>query len=254
MFVLVLLGLLLPMSSAHADGASDADANNFLAQINQLRASVGAQPLVLDAQLNQVAAGWSQVMASQGTISHNPDLRAQLTGVRVKLGENVGMGPSVDSVFAAFVASPHHYENLTDPSFSRVGVSVIWVGSTLFTTHDFAAVGSAPAQVVHVPAYTPAPAPAPKPAPVRVAAAPAPAKPLVTTTAPPPPSSTTTTTVAPVPAPEPAPALQPAMAGAGFATSAPITPPRRTSPLPVVVAVLALATVVHGLRRMLRHR
>src|SRR5436305_10088529 len=111
---------------AHANAPNDEAL--FVAKINDLRASVGVQPLVVDPGMTQVAENWTEQMAAQGDISHNPNLHAQLTPNRTKLGENVGMGPSVDSVFSAFVASPHHYANLTDPDFNRVGVAVVWAG------------------------------------------------------------------------------------------------------------------------------
>ncbi len=44
-----------------------------------------------------------------------------------KLGENVGTGPSNDPIWNAFVNSAHHYANIVDPDFNRVGVGVAYV-------------------------------------------------------------------------------------------------------------------------------
>jgi uncharacterized protein YkwD len=34
--------------------------------------------------------------------------------------------------------SPHHRENLLDPQFHRIGISVVWTGVDLLVTEDFA--------------------------------------------------------------------------------------------------------------------
>jgi len=70
-------------------------------------------------------------------LAHNPDLGAAVSGWQA-LDENVGDGPSVDDLWRAFVASPHHLENLLDPQVSAVGVGVVRDGSgRLWTTQDF---------------------------------------------------------------------------------------------------------------------
>jgi len=54
-----------------------------------------------------------------------------------KLGENVGVGPSVDSLTAAFIASPAHYRNLVDPSWDSMGVGVTIVNGTIYVAEEF---------------------------------------------------------------------------------------------------------------------
>src|SRR5438128_8986693 len=84
--------LLLFASPAHADPASDGQ--QFVGMINELRASLGAGPLTMDGNLNDIALAWSQKMADAGDISHNPSLRDLVTANWNKLGENVGVGPT----------------------------------------------------------------------------------------------------------------------------------------------------------------
>ena len=110
----------------------------FLSRINGLRSSKGLGGLTVDAELTGVARRWAANMARAGGISHNPSLASQVTENWVKLGENVGMGPDVDSLFTAFVQSPHHYANLVDPAFTRVGVGVVLTADgTIYTAHEF---------------------------------------------------------------------------------------------------------------------
>ena len=127
----------MPSSAAEApQPAPDAEAQ-FVALINNLRSSNGAPVLSVDGPLTAVARRWASTMADQGHISHNPSLASDVTGAWIKLGENVGVGPDVQTVFRAFVASPEHYRNLLDPGFSRVGVGVVRVTNGIYTTHDF---------------------------------------------------------------------------------------------------------------------
>lgn len=134
MATLVALGV-VPMGSARADGPSDEA--NFVAQINALRATRGAPALEVDAGLTAKARSWAGTMAGQGTIWHS-SLQDGITASWRKLGENVGMGGSVDSLETAFVNSPHHYDNLVDPAFRSVGIGVVRnAAGVLFVAEEF---------------------------------------------------------------------------------------------------------------------
>jgi hypothetical protein len=156
---LTTLGLGFVTPTAGADPAGDA--SQFVSLLNQLRASKGLGPLSVDASLNGMASAWSDHMAAAGTISHNPNLASQAPSNWQTLGENVGMGPTVKSIHDAFVASPHHYENLVNATYGYIGVAVTVSNGTIFVTEDFMGTGSAPA-----------PAPAPVPTAVMLASAP----------------------------------------------------------------------------------
>lgn len=176
---------------AHADTVSDQQ--QFVADINQLRASKGLGALTIDANLTSVALGWAQKMADAGDISHNPSLRDLITSNWNKLGENVGLGPTVDAVFKAFVNSPHHYANLVDPSFTHVGVGVVYRGTTMYTSHEFMQLrgggggGSSGAATTVQPRKVAPPLAAPR---TTVATAPKPTAPAPTTTLPRAPAAT----------------------------------------------------------------
>src|SRR4051812_14642428 len=154
-----MLAMLLPLAASAAPAGADPLADRFLAKINALRASKGLGAVRPDAALTAFAQSWTDHMAAVDVLSHNPAL-ADSPGSWTKAGENVGVGPDLDALFDAFVASPHHYDNLVDPSFNLIGLGVtIRPDGVMYTTHDFEARASAGA----APAVAPAPAPPPPP-------------------------------------------------------------------------------------------
>ena len=225
----LVFGLILAMgvsffpAGAQADAGSDEAA--FVARINSLRAGKGLPALQVNANLVAKARAWSAEMAVAGRIWHST-LSEGITENWKKLGENVGMGGSVDGLHKAFVASPGHYANLVDAAFSHIGVGIVISGDTIFVSQVFMQMMSTKTAPVATPTTTtpttrppattttaPRP-PAPKPAPKPVAAVRAPVAP-----------PTTTTTTAPPVAPEPPPEV----------TAAPADPPRAPSALLVSV-------------------
>jgi uncharacterized protein YkwD len=110
---------------------------SFLALTNQARAAVGVGPLTMDASLQAYARYHAQEMAASGGIYHS-DI-SQLLGPWSTVGENVGVGPSVDAIQNALLASPGHYRNLSDGGFGYVGVGVfVDASGRVWTAHVFA--------------------------------------------------------------------------------------------------------------------
>ena len=184
--------------------AADSNSDFFISSINAIRTSRGLAPLAVDGQLTSVAAGWAQQMSADNTLEHNPNLAAQISGWKTA-GENVGTGPTVQSIEAAFEASPHHFENMVDPGFNAIGVGVVQDGNGIYwVTEDFKqstgaarpapapvrpAAPAAPRPVAHAaprPVSTPRPAPRPQPAAAAAVAVstPAPAPTVAPTTVP----------------------------------------------------------------------
>jgi hypothetical protein len=122
---------------ASADVDPVAAEQEFIGHINALRASLGLNTLTLADSLTGVARDWSQQMANAGGISHRPNLADVAPSNWTKLGENVGVGGSVDSLHNAFVNSPGHYRNLVDPGFTQIAVGVVTVGGTIYVTENF---------------------------------------------------------------------------------------------------------------------
>ena len=153
----------LSITAGAASADTVGDEGDFIARLNNLRASQGLSTLAVDQRLTDMARAWSAQMAAAGAISHNPALTTQAPSDWIKLGENVGVGPTVESLHDAFVASPEHYRNMVDPAFQKVGVGVVYAGAVMYVTVDFMTEAG---QVVAATA----------PVPVAAAAAPAPAK------------------------------------------------------------------------------
>jgi len=226
------LGLILAVgvaffpAGAQADTLSDEAA--FVAKINDLRATKGLAGLQVNANLTTKARAWAAGMAAAGRIWHST-LSDGITADWQKLGENVGMGGSVAGLHAAFVASPHHYENLVDPAFTQVGIGIAMSGSTIFVAEEFmqlmppktAPVVATVTNVLPAPTTTTTAPKPPAPKPVTAAAKPPVLAPTTTTT-------TTPPAVAAPPAPDPtsAPAVAPAASA---------EPPRAPSDLLVSV-------------------
>ena len=210
---------LYPPAPAQADTVSDEAA--FVAKINELRAGKGLAPLEVNANLVAKARAWSAGMAAAGKIWHST-LSEGVTENWKKLGENVGMGGSVDGLHRAFVNSPHHYENLVDPAFGHVGIGIVMNGSTIYVTQVFMQL-----MTVKLPTITvlTTPVTAPKPATTTTTAKPPAHKPVVAAVKPAPAPTTTSTTAPPPDVDVPAPPVE----------AAPVEAPRAPSPLLVSV-------------------
>lgn len=190
--VLALVPSAAPAAAAPTQSAAAQAEAQFVGLINQLRGSRGLAPLAVHGELTARARSWAATMASAGRIFHASDLSAGITANWVKLGENVGVGGDVGSLFDAFVASPSHLANLVDPAYGHVGVGVVVAGDRIYTAHRFMAVApDAPPPPPPPPSAPPTSAPPTTSPPTT--APPTTLPPATTTTAPP----ATTTTVAP---------------------------------------------------------
>ncbi len=136
--MLFALVLVLATAADASDVTVDPDSEaGFVTEINRFRVAQGLVPMEVDDSLTVAAREWAREMAAVGEISHAPDLGSGVAPGWHKLGENVGVGPDVDALHQAFLDSPTHRANLTDPSFNKVAVGVIRDGETLYTTHRF---------------------------------------------------------------------------------------------------------------------
>lgn len=135
--VLLALVATLTASGTEEASATASDESAFVAGLNQVRANVGLPALSVNSQLANLSRGHAQVMADAGSIFHADPISGGYSGAWQKIGENVGVGANIQVLIDAFVASPGHYANIVDPSFTQVGVGVVWRDSALYTTHRF---------------------------------------------------------------------------------------------------------------------
>ncbi|MHB1446771.1 MAG: CAP domain-containing protein [Acidimicrobiales bacterium] len=172
------LGMLVISTPAFA-ASSPSSAEQFIADINALRAQVGVGALSESSALDSIAAGWTVHLESVGTLSHNPNLASSAPSNWLALGENVGVGPDVAALQQAFTNSPEHYANMVDRSYNQIGVAVqIDSNGAMWVTEDYMELPApAPAR-----AAAPVQTTTPTTAPVVRSTAPAPA-PVVRSTA-----------------------------------------------------------------------
>jgi hypothetical protein len=109
-------------SAVLASPAMASPATDLASATNSARSAAGLPALAVNAELTAVAQGWANHLAAAATLSHNPQLRTQVTNWNV-LGENVGVAGDIPTVQAAFMASAPHKANILNPSYTQMGVA-----------------------------------------------------------------------------------------------------------------------------------
>jgi len=181
----------------------------FVNLINSLRTSRGLRPLTVNQNMTSLARQHTVAMAAEQHLAHTADLTAGVTVAWERMGENVGFGSNLGLVWNAFLNSPPHLTNLTDPVYDSIGVAVeIDANGILWTTHRFLQVAEPTPPPIVIP---PPPPTVPKPSPAPTPPAPSVVKPPVRAQVQPP--TSVTTPLAPVavepplaPGPMPSPA------------------------------------------------
>jgi len=130
--LVLVAGLIAPRAAL----AASADEARILSLTNQVRASAGAGPLVLDEGLSTTARRWAAAVAAAGRITHNPDLPITTSGPTA-IAENVAVGTSIQLVHESLVASRSHYTNLVNPTVTRMGIGVVWAGGLVYVVQNF---------------------------------------------------------------------------------------------------------------------
>lgn len=108
------------MTTGAAAASRESDA---LALLNAERVANGLTPVAMHLDLTDDALAWSERMFAEGSLSHNPALSTVTTGWD-KLGENVGVGVSVESLHNAFMNSSSHRGNILG-DYDYVGIAVV---------------------------------------------------------------------------------------------------------------------------------
>ena len=109
----------------------------FLQHINETRVSVGLEALPANQAIVDGSRLWADAMRAAEGIAHDPNLKSAYSRTWVRLGENVGTGPDVESIAAAFVASPSHYANIVRPGWDAAGIGVVTIGNRLYVVERF---------------------------------------------------------------------------------------------------------------------
>lgn len=104
---------------------------------NKVRRARGLQPMRWRRSLSAIARSHSRTMRAAGDIFHST-LSGPIERFRWSIaGENVGVGPTIGSLYQAFMNSPGHRANILHRSYNRQGVGVVLDGSTIYVTIVF---------------------------------------------------------------------------------------------------------------------
>lgn len=113
------------MTGAQAAEARPALQVTRLARLHNIaRLDVERPRLRFDTGLSIVARRHSLRMAREGRLYHSTDLTRRVRRWRY-LGENVGVGPSIEDLQQAFMDSPPHRQNILSGRYRDVGVGVV---------------------------------------------------------------------------------------------------------------------------------
>jgi len=105
---------------------------------NDDRSDQDRRRLDLDAELSQYARRHSQAMAEAGELFHTERLVAKLKDKDWSAaGENVGVGPSLSGIEAAFMGSTPHRRNILNREYEDVAVGVVESDGTFWVTVIF---------------------------------------------------------------------------------------------------------------------
>lgn len=136
------------VSQAVAEGFLVAEENQMTELVNRHRAEHGLGGLDHNPALQIVARRQASRMVAAGYIYHNPDLTKEAEEAVpqwLRVGENVGVGPSVGEVEDAFLASPLHHANIDQSEYNVIGLGAApGPAGALYFTQNYARVaGSA---------------------------------------------------------------------------------------------------------------
>ena len=126
-----------PSGTAQMTPASVALAFEWAIDIE--RAHNGLPALYVDSVENAQAVNWSSLMAFTNTLAEDPHSQAAIASYDPNWrawGENVGVGPTPQSVEAAFMASPPHRANILG-NFTHMGVGVVIANGRIWVTERF---------------------------------------------------------------------------------------------------------------------
>ena len=120
--------------------AHKAEEKGFFSKLNRARRAAGRSTLNLDRQLTKVARKHTKEMVEENLLHHtsSPALRRRVTHWQM-LGENVGVGNTVDSLHVAFMNSPGHKANIMYNEFRHVGIGTRQAHGRLWVTVIFEA-------------------------------------------------------------------------------------------------------------------
>jgi uncharacterized protein YkwD len=125
-----------PAAAPATNGATESA--QLVSLVNQYRAANGLAGLSEAGDATAKAQQHAEDMAAQGRLFHSSSLSSGIQNGWTALGENVGVGGSVDQIQSMFEASSPHRANLLSGSYNQLGVGVARGGDgQLYVTEFF---------------------------------------------------------------------------------------------------------------------
>lgn len=107
-------------------------------RVNNARDNKGLRNLRVSAWLSKKAQTHSNKMARQGRLYHTRCLSCMFKSRRWrKIGENVGLGETIQRVHRAMMKSSGHRSNILGRGYSRIGVGIKGTRRGLWVTEIF---------------------------------------------------------------------------------------------------------------------
>jgi uncharacterized protein YkwD len=107
----------------------------MISRHNATRSSAGVGQLTPNVLLNEIAQDQADYMASvnnlkhEDSAGHHVDGRATAIGYGWStIGENIGFDTDPANLYAGWLASQGHHDNIVDPDFEELGVGVVQDG------------------------------------------------------------------------------------------------------------------------------
>jgi uncharacterized protein YkwD len=139
---MALCAVMLVAGGLSACESEPTDLDAVRERVNRSRIDAGLPPLQENVVLDVKADRWAQGMRDACRIWHSR-LADGAPPNWAKLGENVGMGGTIDQIHVAYMNSPGHRANVLDPRFTQIGTAAVWGECkgyrTVFTVHVFMA-------------------------------------------------------------------------------------------------------------------
>ena len=117
-------------------GCLSPEQDTALNALNKDRRAYGLSTLKTNMALQNKAQAWAERLARENRLFHS-NLTSGAPACWRGLGENVGYGGSIGQVQSAYMQSPKHKANITNGSYTSVGVGVATNGSRVFTVQVF---------------------------------------------------------------------------------------------------------------------
>ncbi len=132
----ILVALLITQAPPSTSGPDRAAASHMVERVNEVRAEEGLAALRHADDIAEVAEDWSQVMARDRDMRHNPEYAEQICCWEAAT-ENVAWSEPhrlwrpgdpvlriTDELHEALLASPGHRANLLDANVDEVGIGI----------------------------------------------------------------------------------------------------------------------------------